>query len=82
MCNVDCPYSAKCLSFKKKCGSCVYNRNLKQDFYSPMPNPYPYWWPWNPWYQVQPAVTWITNVTSQTGKCDYYSNNSDVPVTC
>lgn len=84
MCNnVNCQYMDKCLSFKKKCGSCANNWNARRDYYQPMP--YPHWWPCNPWpWYPQPNIwyTSVTGVQQSDGKCDYYSNNTDVPVSC
>jgi hypothetical protein len=80
MCNVNCQYADKCVSFNKKCGSCANNFNARRDFYQPLPNPYPYW-PWYPWWQTQPII-WYTSGTQQSTGDYYTSNNSDVPVTC
>ncbi len=83
MCDsIDCPYTEKCVSYKQRCSSCVYNRNARRDYYSPLPGPY---WPWYPNYPWYDHVVWCTSngTAMQTNKCDYYtSNNSDVPVSC
>jgi hypothetical protein len=77
---VECKYKNRCISHPEKCGSCVNNLG-KCDYYQPMP--YPNWWPWPwypyPWYQ-QPV--WYSSNDTQQSSGDYYSNNSDVPVTC
>ena len=77
---VECKYKNRCISHPEKCGSCTNNIG-KCDYYQPMP--YPNWWPWPwypyPWYQ-QPV--WYSSNDTQQSSGDYYSNNSDVPVTC
>jgi len=79
---VECKYKNRCTSYSEKCESCANNFG-KRDYYQPMP--YPWWpaYPIYPWYQQ--TNIWCTSTTGtqqSDGKCDYYSNNSDVPVTC
>ncbi len=78
MCDVNCNYKDRCISFPAKCGSCANNRNAKRDYYIPERPwyPYPYWpYPYTwPWYGDPYPYTWYTT-------CGDGQNNTKVSIT-
>ena len=74
MCEIECQYKQKCISYPHKCNTCSNNKALKKDYYVPE-NP---WYPWYPPYTppyTYPYYWWITVDFTCDDKRDFYTTN-------
>jgi hypothetical protein len=72
---IDCPYINQCSSYSSRCSSCANNKNVKKDYYQPLPTPYIPWYPWYPWYPSYPIWTCESTGSNTTMKTDHYESN-------
>ena len=78
MCEVECNYKGKCISYPAKCGSCKHNTG-KRDYFEP--DYWPHWRRWYPYYpywEYQEPYVWYGTTTtvsySNDSNKDYYSS--------
>ena len=74
MCEIECNYKGKCISYPVKCGSCKHNSG-KRDYYEPDFGPY--WrryYPWYPWYEPYVWYSTSGNYTQDNSAKDYFTS--------
>ena len=72
---IECPYTDKCIKYPSCCGTCKRN-TAKKDYYIPdkddwyVPYPQPYTW----WYPYEPIIWCSTCDGSDNYECHIYDD--------